>query len=201
VATIVRRKRRPTPAPEEHPLYDLLNQLGHELQGGDLGAGHALDGVRDGDTDAIEDGLAMLEDTCGTVASLWEEIAEASAPPNNSQPWTARDLYARTAENRRVLILEAVARQIVELESCTTKHEFNESETKLREVRRATWGERPWRDATDAACFEQHVLDMVRAFTGRPAIYPNRSRQPLAVVIDARPGRVGKVRLEGEDES
>lgn len=121
-------------------------------------------------------------------------------PSPAATKWTPHDLYARTAENRRVLILEALARQILELESCKTKEEFNELEATLREVRRATWGERPWSRATEPERFERHVLDMVRAFTGRPAIYPNRQRQPLAVVIDGRPGADHSPRLAEPDD-
>lgn len=38
---------------------------------------------------------------------------------------------------------------------------------------------RPWPGAKEPERFEQHVLDMARAFTARPPIYPNRQTQPL----------------------
>jgi hypothetical protein len=109
------------------------------------------------------------------------------------------DLYKQTAEYRRVLFLEAVARAIVEMEQCRSREEWEKLAQELRDVRAATWGRRPWRKAPEPEAFEQHVLDLARAFTGRPAVYPNRSRQPLAVVYDYTPGAKVRVQIEEED--
>lgn len=98
-----------------------------------------------------------------------------------------------------MLFLEAVARAIVEMGQCRSRAEWEKLTQELRDVRIATWGLRPWRKAPEPEEFEQHVLELTRAFTGRPAVYPNRSRQPLAVVYDYTPGAKVRVRIEGED--
>lgn len=98
--------------------------------------------------------------------------------------WSPHRLYKRSAENRRILALELLAAAIVKAEQCATREEFEAFEQELRSVRAATWGQVPWSGATDPARFEEHAFDMLRAFTDRPAIYPNRNNQPLAVIFD-----------------
>jgi len=67
-------------------------------------------------------------------------------------------------------------------------------------VREATWGSHPWRKGKEAEHFEQHVLDIARAFTSRPTVYRNRARQPLAVTRDCTPGVKIKVSVEGQTD-
>lgn len=63
MATIVRRKRsKPKPRPEQHPLYDLVNDLGATLGHRETTVIEALGAIRDPDADLT----GLVEELVGT---------------------------------------------------------------------------------------------------------------------------------------
>lgn len=133
----------------------------------------------------------IIRKTPRPKAKLPEVAAES---PESTTSWKPADLYGKPADYRRILFLEAVARAIVELEQCESREGFFKLAKELSDVREANWGSLPWRGAAAPEHFEEHVL--ARAFCGRPAVYPNRQSQPLAVVYDYTPGAKVRVYVE-----
>lgn len=193
MATVVRRKRKREP--EDHPLYDALNDLGSTLGNTEIKVARDLLGAIEAGKEPDPDVLREVVRVCEYVVDLGRQLARSL---DGERTWTPLDLYNKPADYRQVLLLEAFIRAVVELEQCESSEAFQELAKELETVRKATWGNRPWRNATDPKHFEQHVLDIARAFTGRPTVYPNRARQPLDVTYDYTPGAKLKVYVEGQ---
>jgi hypothetical protein len=92
-----------------------------------------------------------------------EEVIDTTIPLKG--PWSATDLYARSPENRRIMLLELMAWAIYQAETCGTRAEFAAFEQELREVRKQEWGKLPWFKAHDPARFLRHVENMAEEFT------------------------------------
>jgi hypothetical protein len=171
MTTIVRRKSGKA-RPEDHPLYDSLNDLGATLVHAErLVRQHALAAIG-GSGEDLAGIIEELVGTCRAITTLGAGL-EASLERDATNISPAKLYAGRTVENRRVMFLELVAWAIQEVEQAAVRGKLDKFASDLVWERRRNWQMMPWKGAAnDPDRFARHVADLARGFTDADGFYP-----------------------------
>jgi hypothetical protein len=140
---VPRKRSKPRPEPEEHPLYDLLNDLGLTLGNAERTVGRNAFAAISGSGEDLTGIIEELVGSCRHVAMLgakldaWLDGGDAGSPAK---------LYAgRSVENRRVMFLDLVVWAIQEAERAAARGELDKFASDLVWNRERSSKPMPWK--------------------------------------------------------